>query len=395
MKLIRQWTAAALAAVLTASVLITPGLAAPEEAFADFRIDAAGIDVPDRTITVTRYEQDADGALRPAGTAEYSCKLNRVTEDASFYIQPKADGVDVVVDYLADLNGDGAYELMDSDSSPMRDTMDQKSILSAVTEHACTPLTNGQTYIVSAEALSSRFQQSVQRGARTLGLEQPAQQGLPLCRVTLRRASSDQDQDYEQQTYYLELYGKVLVPFDIIPGQWYYSAVEYGLAQGYFSGMEDGRFGPDEPLNRAQLAQVLWTVGGGLEAEGASFSDVSPDNWFYHAVSWCQQEGLIAGYAEGIFAPEAPLTREQLASILYRYARYAGSSLRTTADLSQYDDSGSVSSWAYDSMRWAMTNRLLSAADNTLRPADTVSRADLAAALYAYDINLGTRNSTW
>ena len=156
MKLIRHWTAAALAALLTASVLITPGLANPEESFADFRIDASSHDVPERTITVVRYSQEGESPLRPAGTTEYTCNLNRVTGDASFYIQPRSEGVEVVVDYLADLNGDGAYELMDSDSSPMRDTLNQKSILSAVTDGPCLPLTSGETYIVSAESLSSR-----------------------------------------------------------------------------------------------------------------------------------------------------------------------------------------------------------------------------------------------
>ena len=159
--------------------------------------------------------------------------------------------------------------------------------------------------------------------------------------------------------------------------------------------MEDGRFRPDDPLSRGQLAQVLWTVGGCLESDGSRFSDAAPGDWYYPAVSWCQQVGLIAGYEDGTFAPDTPLTREQLASILYRYARYAGSSLRATADLSQYNDHQAISPWAGDSMRWAVSNRLLTAEDNALRPADTVSRGELAAALYAYDINLGNRNSLW
>ena len=180
MKLIRHWTAAALAALLTACVLITPGLANPEESFADFRIDASGIDVPERTITVVRYSQEGESPLRPAGTTEYTCNLNRVTGDASFYIQPRSEGVEVVVDYLADLNGDGAYELIDSDSSPMRDTLDQKSILSAVTDGPCAALTSGETYIVSAESLASRYQQALLRGAQALGLEEAAPQSFPL-----------------------------------------------------------------------------------------------------------------------------------------------------------------------------------------------------------------------
>lgn len=391
MNRLKRWTAAGLAALLSASVLITPGLAT--EPFADFRIDAVGMDVPERMISVERYQQDDSGSLQSAGTTEYSCRLNRVTEDASFYIQPKSDQVGVVVDYLADLDGDGAYELLDSDSSPMRDTVNGGGGLSAILEAEYAALASEETYILSAETLAARYRQTLQQGARALGLEKAAPQGFPMCRVSLRQEIPGQG--YEQQTYYLELYGKVLVPFDVPQDQWYYSAVEYGVAQGYFSGMEDGRFGPDEPLNRAQLAQVLWAVGGSLEADGARFSDTAPEDWFYEAVSWCQQEGLIAGYDDGTFLPDAPLTREQLASFLYRYARYAGSSLRTTADLSRYDDHEEVSSWAYDSLRWAMTNRLLTPVGNALCPGETVSRADLAAALYAYDINLGTRSNAW
>lgn len=390
MRSIRQWAAAALSAVLAASILTLPALAAPEDAFAEFRIDAANMDAPERTVAVTRYEIDGAGALRAAGTSEYECRLNRVTEDASFYIQPDAEGVSVAVDYLADLDGDGAYELIDSDASPMRDGLDQRSILSFVTDSPVAPLTGGETYIVSAESLSSRFRQAVRRGARALGLEQAAGQSFPLCRVTLRQTGSDR-----QQTYYLELYGKVLTPSDLSPGQWYYNAVEYCLAQGYFTGAEDGRFYPDEPLNRAQLAQVLWTVGGCLESDSARFTDAGADDWFYQAISWCQQEELIAGYEDGSFAPDVTLTREQLASVLYRYARRSGSSLRATADLSQYADSGDISPWAYDSMRWAMSNRLFTTEDNALRPTAAVSRGELAAALYTYDINLGVRGSTW
>lgn len=396
MNLIKRWAAAALTAVFTVSLLAVPGLAVSADAIADFRIDAANMDVPERTVSVARYEAGEDGVLRVAGSSEYECRLNRVTEDASFYIQPKADGAGVVVDYLADLDGDGAYELIDSDSSPMRDTLDQRSNLVSVTSIPCVSLTGGETYIVSAEALSSRYRQAVRRGAQALGLEEPADQSFPLCRVTLRQADADQAQGGQQQTYYLELYGKVLVPSDIFPGQWYYNAVEYGLAQGYFSGMEDGRFYPDESLNRAQLAQVLWTVGGCLESDSTRFSDADVSDWFYQAVSWCQQEELIAGYEDGSFAPDEPLSREQLASILYRYARRFGSSLRITADLTGYDDCEEISSWAYDSMRWAMSNRLFLVEDNALRPAAPVSRGELAAALYAYDINLGNRNnSVW
>ena len=391
MKAITRWMTAALAAVLTASLSIGPGLAAPPaEPFADFRIDAASMDVPDRDISVCLCQRDSGGAFQADGVQEYSCKLNRVTEDASFYIQPRTDGVWVTVDYLTDVNGDGVYELLDGGGAPVWDVMDEQGGLA---QGEAVLLSSGQTYILSTRTLADRYQQAVQRNAGELGLEAPDRKGFPLCRITLRHTDPADGQSYEQ-LYYLELYGKILLPFDVSPDQWYYSAVEYGRARGWLTGLEDGRFGPDEPLNRAQLAQVLWTMDGCLEAEGSSFSDVEPDDWFARAVSWCQEKELISGYADGAFLPDAPLTREQLAAILYRYAQYSGSSLRTNASLSVYEDRDDVSSWAYNSVCWAMTNRLLTTSDHLLRPGETVTRAELASALYSYDINLGAR-STW
>ena len=389
MKASKRWLSAALACALTASVSISAVLALPApEPLADFRIDASDIDVSDFVLTLEVYQPNEAGIFQTADTAEYSCKLNRVTEDAGFYIQPKTDGILVTVDYLADLNGDGVYDLLDGDNSPIRDSMDSQGKLS---QDEAYPLIVGQTYILSAELLSDRYNQAIQAGAQALGQETNPQK-FPLCQVTLHRVDPTDGQDYEQ-LYYLELYGKILVPIDLSPNQWYYNAVEYGLTQGYFTGMEDGRFGPDEPLTRAQLAQVLWAADGSLDAEGAVFSDVASNDWFYPAVSWCQQEGLIAGYDGDVFAPYSLLTREQLASILHRYARYTGSNLSANVDLSVYTDYEDISPWAYNSMRWAMTNRLLIDSDNALRPGDTVSRAELAAALYAYDINLGLRST--
>lgn len=383
MSALRRWIASA----LTLAALISFALAAPaEEPFADFRIDASAMDVPDRDISISLYQLDDNGAVHTSDVKSYSCKLNRVTKDAGFYIQPREDGVWVTVDYLTDLDGDGVYELPD-DSTPAWDGLNGQG---GLTQGEKILLAGGQTCILSAETLSDRFSSVVQSRAQALSVEEP-KQSFPLCRVTLHCTNSADGQDHTQ-LYYLELYGKLLLPYDIAPDQWYYSAVEYGLARGWFTGMEDGRFGPDEHLNRAQLAQVLWTMGGCPEAEGSRFSDVDVDDWFYRAVSWCQQEGLISGYYDNTFSPGTPLTREQLASILHRYARYSGSSLRFDADLSQYDDQDRISSWAYDSMRWAVSSRLLTADGQSLRPTDTVTRAELAAALYVYETNLSVRS---
>lgn len=394
MKRMKQWTSAALACALALSLSIASALAVPApEPFADFRIDAAQMEAPDRTISIDWYQRDASGTFLPADVAaDYdhtlNCKVNRVTGDANFYIQPKADGVWVSIDYLTDVDGNGFYELMDGGWDSLNA---QGSLIQGGNEI----LTVGQTYILSAEALADRFDEVEKSRAQLLEAEELVT-SWPLCRVTLSRADPVDGQTYEQ-LYYLEIFGNKLLPWDISRSAPYCDAVEHGLAMGWFTGLEDGSFGPDQPLNRAQLAQVLWCVGGSQQADQVSFTDAQPDDWYYPAVCWCQQEGIIAGYSDGSFLPEASLTREQLAAFLHRYAQSSGSDYSNPfflTGLSQYSDQEEVSSWAYDSMRWAVSKRLFRLSDNALCPGQTVTRAELAEALYAYR-NIQTLSSMW
>ncbi len=283
----------------------------------------------------------------------------------------------MTVDYLTDVDGDGLYERLEGGEEPSWDSLTAQGRLTQGGNEALTP---GQTYILSAEDLASRFDERETARAQLLGAESSVT-SWPLCQITLSRTEPADGQTYEQ-LYYLEIFGDDLIPWDVPRNAPYQEAIEYSLTQGWFSGLEDGRFGPDETLNRAQLAQVLWAVGGSPSADPASFTDVEPGIWYYPAVCWCQQEGLIAGYADGSFLPEASLTREQLVSILARSAKPAGSNLYA-ADLSRYTDHDEVSSWAYDSMCWALSHRLLVPDGGELRPGSAVTRAELAQALYA------------
>ena len=392
MKLYKRWTAAALVCVMSATVSITSGLALPAtESFAEFRIDAAGNDIQDRTITVDLYRLDKKGRFQVDDTIEYTCKLNRATRDASFFIQPQEDGVWVSVDYLTDLNGDGTYELLDGGDSPVWDVMDLQGGLTQSKGEAAA-LTSDETYILSPETLVLRSKEAVQNrtpeGAFSLdvGSGTVAKQDFPLCMIKLHRTDPGDGQDYVQ-TYYLEIYDRVLIPTDVSPSQWYYEPVKFVLNKGYFTGTKNGLFEPEGQLTRAQLAQVLWTMSGCQNAKMSQFSDVAVGSWYYSAVSWCQQEGLIAGYSSNIFAPNDTLSREQMVSILYRYAKYAGGSLRVSDDLSQFDDVEDVSRWAVESMRWAVTNGVLSNTESSLLPSKNVTRAEMAAALYAFEVS--------
>lgn len=390
----KKWTAAALALALAAS--ISPVLAVPTtDPLADFRIDASDMDVPDRTISIERYYRDESGSFLPESDATgygntINCKVNRVTGDATFYIHPKSDGVQVTVDYLTDVNGDGLYELLDGGDSPVWDALDP---LNGLVRGGSSSLVSGRVYILYARTLSQQFEWAVQDRTQDWSLE-ASRQTSPLCRVTLRR--TDAAEEYEQ-FYYLEIHGQLLTPPDVSQDQWYYAAVEYSLIQGWFTGLEDGRFGPDEPLTRAQLAQVLWAAENHPSVEKADgpqasdFSDVYPTDWFYPAVSWCRQEGLMAGYEDGSFLPNAPLTREQLAAVLQRYEDHAGYAVSYSTSLAQYSDEESVSPWAYDSVCWAVFHRMLPIFDNSLRPRDTVTRAELAFALYSFHTGIQRR----
>lgn len=379
----KRWIAAALSLALTASLSISGSLAlAPAEPFADFRIDAIDLDVPDRSIRIATYRRDESGALVYQEARDYDCKVNRVTGDATFYIQPKAEGVQATVDYLTNVTGDDFYELTEDESQPAWDSLSAQGELVSGGSEA---LAVGQTYILSAETLSARFEETARARNQELA-DANSSLSFPLCRVTLSRTDPAGGQTYEQ-LYYLELFDDILLPSDVLRSAWWYDAAVYCISRGWLTGRaEDGLFAPEEPLTRAQLAQVLWTMAGCPEAGASDFSDVPSDAWFCQAVSWCRQEGLIAGYEDGTFLPDASLTREQMVSFLHRYAKLSGPDRFNpfhVVDLSQYDDGSSVSSWAADSMRWAVEHRLLRITDNALLPGAVVTRSELAGALYA------------
>lgn len=391
MKTMKRWLAAALLTALALSNSISSGLAASVDSpFAEFRIDASGMDISDQEISVDIYRRDSGGQFQKDSRRQYSCRLNRVTSDASLFIQANGEGVWVTVDYLTDVNGDGVYELLSDETDPVWDQMDAQGVLG----NSRATLARNQLYILSPDDLVSRSRQAFQDrsigGACALDVGQDAAsgQGFPLCMVRLHRTDPADSQSYEQ-TYYLQIYGSVLIPFDVSPSDRFYQAVEFVLDQGYFSGVDSGHFLPDGQLTRAQMAQVLWTVGGSRQGARAQFFDVPPSSWFYQAVCWCQEENLIAGYSNNTFAPGDPLTREQMFTILYRYAQYAGSSLRVTASLTRFSDQSQVSPWAVDALCWAVTNGLISGTGDTLGPGEVVTRAELAAALYSYELNLG------
>ena len=166
------------------------------------------------------------------------------------------------------------------------------------------------------------------------------------------------------------------LPFlDVAEGAWYYDAVAYCYENGIMDGTSSVSFAPNMLLNRAMAAQVLYNLADGTASTAAGFPDVAASAWYADAVNWAAANGYVTGYDNGSFGPEDSLTREQLAVILYRYA----GSPEPIGPLDGFTDAASTSDYAVDALRWAVGEGLLTGKDGgRLDPAGTASRAELA-----------------
>lgn len=389
MRMLKRWMCLALAAILSSSLILTAHAADPmAESFAAFLINAQTTDAPEVDLQVELYRRSSSGAFQEDDTVRYSCSVNRVAGEATFFIQPKTNGVWVEVDYLTDLNGDGVYEMLDGEESTLCDVMMPDGQLTPWTGTTYT-LTNGQTYILSPESLLARGKEvltarSTQGSGQTLPINGTSSDPESILYFISLHYTSPSDHEEYVLSYYLRLFDSVIIPSDVHSGSWYYDAVEYALEQGFFSGTGTDSFSPNGTVTRAQLAQILWRLGGSLEGENPNFADVSTSAWYYQAIAWCAQEGLMGGSGAG-FLPDNPLTREQLALVLYQYAQYSELDTSRTQSLIGFSDGVSASSWARDGLGWAVANGLLSGySDGTLRPGNGISRAELAAVLRTF-----------
>ncbi len=164
---------------------------------------------------------------------------------------------------------------------------------------------------------------------------------------------------------------------DVAKNAWYYNAVEYVAENGIMSGVSAREFAPNAGFSRAMLAQTLYAMSGkpAVKVE-STFADVAANAWYADAVNWAAEKGYVSGVGDGKFAPDASVTREQMALILYRYA---GSPDASGMAQKEFADSSSVSAYAVDAIRWAVHEGLISGMENnTLAPQGTATRAQVA-----------------
>ena len=167
---------------------------------------------------------------------------------------------------------------------------------------------------------------------------------------------------------------------DVHSTDWFYEMVKYVTENGYMSGIGGNLFAPNSNLSRAMVAQILYAMEGkpGVTEAGV-FSDVVQGDWFADAVNWAASQGVVAGFENSTFQPNADVTREQLAVILASYAKLKGQTGIATADMSGYGDASEISGWAVESVRWAVEKGIISGKPgNIIDPKGTATRAEMA-----------------
>ena len=170
---------------------------------------------------------------------------------------------------------------------------------------------------------------------------------------------------------------------DVVEGSWYEDYVQYCYDHGLMQGTGTDTFEPGTATTRATIIQTLYNLEDQPAVSGSSgFDDVVSGAWYEDALLWGEEYGIATGYGDGTFGPGDVVTREQLATFLYRYADIAGYDTDVSADLSGYSDEDEISGWAYDAMEWAVGSGLIKGTSDTMvSPGDDATRAELATIL--------------
>lgn len=182
-------------------------------------------------------------------------------------------------------------------------------------------------------------------------------------------------------------------PFsDVSEAAWYVTAVKYVHANGLMHGVSASAFGPTLTLTRGMMVTILYRMENEPNVSWVNnpFSDVKTTDYYYDAVRWATYNNIVNGVGDGKFAPNSPLTREQLAQILYNYTRYyKGLNVNKSISLDHFDDANQASSWGRRALQWACAEKLLTGVNSTsLAPQGTAIRAQVATILMRYGTNI-------
>ena len=173
--------------------------------------------------------------------------------------------------------------------------------------------------------------------------------------------------------------------YDVPENAWYYDAVKYVYDNNLMNGTSATRFSPDGQTNRAMIVTILYRIAGEPDAGTPIFFDIPRSAYYSEAVTWAAAKGIVTGASSTAFAPDDPVTREQLATFLCRYAAYQGINTKTSNDLTEFVDSYQISDYAVEAMGWAYDQGLITGKSSMLlKPKDYATRAEVALVLTRY-----------
>ncbi|MBQ3124004.1 MAG: S-layer homology domain-containing protein [Clostridia bacterium] len=176
-------------------------------------------------------------------------------------------------------------------------------------------------------------------------------------------------------------------PFsDVKADAWYADAVKFAVENKLMNGVSDTEFAPNATLTRAMLVTILYRNDGepAVDTEVA-FDDVATGSYYEKAVAWAKANGIVDGYTDNVFAPDANITREQIATIMHRYATYKGYDVNKSAEISERDDYSEISDYAVSAMQYMVGSGLINGkTDKTLEPQDKATRAEIATILQRF-----------
>ena len=182
------------------------------------------------------------------------------------------------------------------------------------------------------------------------------------------------------------------LPFtDVRESDWFYDDVAFAYENGLFAGTSDTTFSPNAAMTRAMLVTVLYRLEGQPAVNGRSgFSDVQYNGYYEDAVTWAADNGIVNGTSTTTFSPNANVTREQMAAILYRYAQHKKYNTAASSGLNGFTDHASVSGYAAASLEWAVAEKLVNGSAGKLMPTGNATRAQVAAILHRFVENIAT-----
>ena len=177
---------------------------------------------------------------------------------------------------------------------------------------------------------------------------------------------------------------------DVAAGSTFASDIAYVSQKGLMSGVGEGRFNPQAPITRGQLVTILYRLDGQPAVSGAGFPDVAAGSYCEKAVKWASANSITAGGKDGLFRPNDSITREQLATFLFRYNGYKGYVTTQRANLGSFSDGASVASYAKEALSWANGAKLVNGTtDGRLNPSGGATRGQAAAILHRFCVSIG------